>query len=208
MSSLFGWIMTVFAVTWIALAIRGISRQSRRGERFNGLVWVGGFLVVLGAAGFFGTALTSLGIVKPPASFEWPPGYVNGVVTSANGVRIVQLGPSGRIQVYGPDWRYLRGWQVAAEGGPFKIVTSQPEKVEVYTLRGRRHFTYSEAGELLATDTYAQPYDSLPTGGRSQVVPTFPLLWPFSSPFLSWGLIVIGLVVLRLSKWLRKSITT
>jgi len=203
MGSLFGWTVALFAVIWIALAIRGISRQSKRGERFNWLVWVGGFFVVLGAAGFFGAALSSVGMVKLPPSFEWPPGYVSGVVTSPSGFRIVPLEPSGRVQVYGPGWRYVRGWQVAAEGGPFKIVTSQPEKIEVYTLRGSHHFTYSEDGQLLATETNTQPYDSVRNGGRSQVVPTFPLLWPFSSPFLSIGLVVIGAMGLRLSKWLR-----
>jgi hypothetical protein len=35
MGSLFGLTVAVFAVVWIALAIRGISRQSKRGERFN-----------------------------------------------------------------------------------------------------------------------------------------------------------------------------
>jgi hypothetical protein len=203
MGSLFGWTVAVFAVIWTVLAIRGISRQSKRGERFDWLVWVGGFLVVLGAVGFFGAALTSVGMVKLPASFEWPPGYVSGVVTSPNGFRIVPLQPLGRVQVYGPDWRYLRGWQVGGEGGPFKIVTSQPEKIEVYTLRGSHHFTYIEDGQLLATEPYTQPYDSLPNSGRSQVVPTFPLLWPFSSPFLSIGLVVIGAMGPKLSKWLR-----
>jgi hypothetical protein len=87
MGSLFGWTVAVFAVIWIALAIRGISRQSKRGERFNWLVWIGGFLVVLGAAGFFGAALSSLGMVKLPPSFEWPPGYVDGVVSVHNPLR-------------------------------------------------------------------------------------------------------------------------
>jgi hypothetical protein len=203
MGSLFGSTVAVFAVIWIALAILGIFRESKRGERFNWLVWLGGFFVVLGAAGFFGAALLSLGILKLPASFEWPPGYVNRVVTLPSGLRVVPLEPSGRVQVYGPDWRYLRGWQVAAEGGPFKIVSTQPKKIEIYTRRGTHHFTYSEAGELLASETYTQPYDSMLSEGHAQVVPTFPLLWPFSSPFLSVGLAAIGGVGLRLSKWLR-----
>src|ERR1700680_4673212 len=203
MGSLFGWSVAAFAVIWIALAIRGISRQSKRGERFNWLVWVGGVFIVLGAAGVFGAALSSLGVVKLCAPVECPPGAVKGVVTLSSGVRVVPLEPAGRVQVYGPDWQYLRGWQVAAEGGPFKIVISQPEKIEVYTLRESRHFTYSEAGELLASETYTQPYDSMLNGEPWRVVPTFPLLWPFSSPFLSVGLVTIGGVGLRLSKWLR-----
>lgn len=208
MGSLFGWMVAVFAIIWTVLAIRGISRESKRGGRFNWLVWVGGFFVVLGAAGFFGAALSSLGVVKLPSSFEWPPGYVSGVVTTPSGLSIVPLEPSGRVQVYGSDWRYLRGWQVAAEGGPFKIVISHPEKIEVYTLRGSHHLTYSETGKLLTTETYTQPYDSVHNAGHSQAVPTFPLLWPFSSPFLSVGLVVIGGAGLRLSKWLRNRPTT
>jgi hypothetical protein len=203
MSSAFGWSVALFAVVWMALAIRGIFHQYSRGERLNWLVWLAGLFVVLGALGFFGSALLSLRVVTLPPSFEWPPGYVNGVVTSPNGLNIVPLEPSGRIQVYGPQWWFVRGWQVDAKGGPFKVVASRPGTIEVYTLRGDHHFTYSGAGELLASTTYAEAFESLANGGRSMVVPTFPLLWPFSSPFLSVGLVVIGLLGLRLSKRLR-----
>jgi hypothetical protein len=130
MGSLFGWTIAVFAVIWIALAIRRISRQSKQGQRFNWLVWIGGVFVVLGAAGFFGTALSSLGMVKLPPSFEWPPGYVNGVVTSPSGLCIVPLDPSGRVQVYGSDWRYLRGWQVARKVGRSKSSLRSPRKLK------------------------------------------------------------------------------
>jgi len=203
MGSLFGWIVAAFAATWMALAIGCFSRQSKRGDPFNWIVWLGGLFVVLGAAGFFGAMLSSAGMLSLPPSFEWPPGYVSGVVTLPGGSRAVPLEPSGRLQIYDPDWRYQRGWQIAAEGGPFKIVTAQPEKIEVYTLRGRHHFTYSEDGQLLANETYTQPYGLVLSEGSSQVVPTFPLLWPFSSPFLSVGLVVIGGMLLTLSKWLR-----
>src|ERR1700687_5897939 len=43
--------------------------------------------------------------------------------------------------------------------------------------------------ELRPTHSHMTPCS---TGGVSQVVPTFPLLWPFSSPFLSIGLVMIG----------------
>jgi hypothetical protein len=142
-------------------------------------------------------------MLRLPSSFEWPAGFVDGVVALPGGSRAVPLEPSGRLQIYDPDWHYLRGWHIAAEGGPFKIADSQPGKIEVYTLRGRHHFTYSEDGQLLANETYTQPYGYVPSEGTWQVVPTFPLLWPFSSPFLSVGLGVIGGLVLGLSKWFR-----
>jgi hypothetical protein len=131
MGSLFGWTVAVFAVVWIALAIRRISRQSKRSERFNWLVWIGGFFVVLGAAGFFGAALSSFGMVKLPFRVasgvrerggyvtKWPSHCAARSIRPRSGLRL-------------SDWRYLRGWQVAAEGGPFKIVTSQPDKIEIY----------------------------------------------------------------------------
>jgi len=198
MGSAFGWTVAVFAIVWVALAIGGIFRQYKRGEHSIWIVWIAGFFLVVGASGFFGSALLAVGVITLPPSFEWPPGYVSGVVESPSGIEIVPLEPSGRVQVYGTQWRYIRGWQVGAEGGPFKVEVSEPGKIEVFTLRGNHHFTYSPEGELIATTTYKEPYDSLANGGRAQTVPTFPLLWPFSSPFLSMGLVVIGFVVLRL----------
>lgn len=203
MGSPFGWVVAVFAVIWIALAVREVFRQSRAGKRLRWLVLFGGFLLVTGALGFFGSALLAVGMVRLPSSIEWPPGYVDGVITTPSGLQFVPLEPSGRVQVYDANWRYLRGWQVNAGGGDFKLVASRPGKIEVYTSRQKHHFIYSESGELLTSESYGVTYDSVPNGGRSLNVPTSPLLWPFSSPFLSWGLAVIGMLVLRLTAWLQ-----
>lgn len=205
MGSVFGWSVALFAVLWIGLAVLGLFQQYRRGESLNWLVWLGGFLVLLGALGFFGSALLSLGVVSLPSSFEWPSGYVQGIVTSSDGLNIVPLEPSGRVQIYNPQWRFMRGWQVNAEGGPFRVVVYQPGTIGVYTRRGKHHFTYSATGELLASTTYTEPFDSMTNEGHSMVVPTFAILWPFSSPFLSVGLVVIGSLALRLSTKLRRS---
>lgn len=205
MNSLFGWSVALFAIVWVGLALRGIAKQHRRGERLNWIVWVAGLLVVLGAAGFFGSALLAIGMIKLPPSVEWPAGYVSGVVRSSSGLNIVPLEPSGRIQLYSPTWQYMTGWQVAAEGGRFKVAATRPSYIDVFTGRGTHHYVYSDRGKLLESGSYNEDYDSLPGGGRSMVVPTFPLLWPFTSPFLSMGLVILGFLGLRLSKRLRQA---
>jgi hypothetical protein len=194
----FGWFLAAFAVVWVFGAIVGISKEYRRGTRLNWIVWVAGFLIVLGALGFFGSALAATGTVRPAASFEWPAGYVQGVVVTSTGYA-VPLEPSGRIQIYDSSWRFLRGWQIDAGGGNFKILVTNPGSVEVFTARGRNHYTYTDAGELLGSVQYPEDYYAIPNG-RSVMVPTSPLLWVFSSPFSCWGLVVIGALGLKLSK--------
>jgi hypothetical protein len=44
-----------------------------------------------------------------------------------------------------------------------------------------------------------ESFATLPKG-QSVVVPTSPLLWVFSSPFLSWGVMVIGFVGMAILK--------
>jgi hypothetical protein len=188
----FGIFLLVFAVVWISVAAIGIHKQGKAGARPNWLVWTAGFLVVAGAVGFFGSALAATGVVKPPASFEWPVGYARHVVTTSDGKYVVGLEPSGRIQIYGPERRFLRGWQVNAEGGDFTIAVSDSGLLNVYTDRGHHLYVYTGTGELI-NSSYEGDFSSI-SSGRSMTLPTSLLLWPFSSPFGCWGLVVLGAV--------------
>src|SRR5215831_20079947 len=68
-------------------------------------------LVVVGAAGFFGSGLSAVGGLNwLPNSFEWPVGYSGGILTTAEGLHVVPHTPSGRIQVYDADWTFRTGW--------------------------------------------------------------------------------------------------
>ena len=205
MSSLFNWFIALFAGFWLFLAFRGMAREFKRADRFKLIVAVLYFLILVGAGGFFAAALSATGVLKLPTYREWPAGYVRGVVTAADGKYIVPLVPSGRVQLYDAQWHFIRGWNVDAGGGDFKVECSPDALIEVFTARGERHYSFTEDGHLVAsTRILPETFASLPTG-ESVVVPTQALLWVFSSPFLSWAVAVIGFVGLAILKKIGKS---
>jgi hypothetical protein len=155
-------------------------------------------LMVAGAAGFFGSGLSSAGGLNwLPNSFEWPVGYTGGVVSTADGVRVVPHTPSGRIQIYDADWTFVTGWHVDANGGTFKLLAPSGHRIEVITARGRWHYVFAMDGTLISKNCYEpKSYDSFPNAGESMVVPTAPWLWTFSHPGISWAVLAIGVVML------------
>jgi hypothetical protein len=99
-------------------------------------------LVLVGAGGFFAAGLSATGIIKLPSSYEWPAGYARGVVATADGKYIVPLMPSGRLQIYDSQWHFIRGWNVDAGGGDFRVQCSPDGLVEVFTARGERQILF------------------------------------------------------------------
>lgn len=205
MRSAFGWVIALFAAFWLFRAVTGIARELTGPTPLKWVVGAMGLLVVLGAGGFFAAALCAVGMLKLSNSFEWPAGYVKGVVRTADGKYVVPLLPAGRIQIYDSNWRFLRGWQVNAEGGDFKVDCPQRGTVEVLTARGRHHYSFTDDGTMISTTTFSKDFYTLAGTEKSLIVPTSPLLWVFSSPFLSVGLAAIGFVGLAIVKKLAQS---
>lgn len=200
MSSLFNLFIVLFAGFWLFVVSRDLARQFKRGNRFRWIVATLSFLVLIGAGGFFAAALSAMGVIKLPASREWPAGYVSGVVTTGHGDYIVPLVPSGRVQLYDAQWHFIRGWNVDAAGGDFKVEYSPEGLIEVFTARGSHHYSFTEEGRLIVpARILPETFASLPRG-ESVAVPTSALLWVFSSPFLSWGVAVIGFIGLAVLK--------
>ena len=165
-----------------------------------------GLLVLVGAGGFFAAGLSAVGVLKLPSSVEWPAGYVTGVVTMADGKYVVPLVPPGRVQLYDPQWHFLRGWHVDAEGGDFRVRCSPDGLIEVFTARGNHYYSFKENGELIsATTATDSEFSSLQNTGRSVVVPTPAPLWFLSSPFLSWGVALVGMAGMALVRKLARS---
>src|ERR1700722_6128247 len=199
-----------------AKSLRVVPRPFRRvsvvlGRSWNGkgikapeqTKWIKGtmyLLILIGASGFFAAALSATGIIKLPPSYERPAGYARGGVSTGDGKHIVPLTPSGRLQIYDSHWYFIRGWNVDAGGGEFKVQCSANDEVEVLTARGEHHYSFTQDVRLLSSEGLSQPFASLPNEGQSVVVPTSPLLWIFSSPFLSWGVAVVGFVGLAVLK--------
>ncbi len=202
--SLFRVFFALFAAVWIFLVFRGITKEFKSGDRANWIKGGMGLLILIGAGGFFAAGLAANGILKVPKSFEWPVGYANDVVTMPGGNRIVPLVPSGRVQIYDSQWHFIRGWQVDAEGGDFKVGFTPEGVIEVFTARGGHYYSFTQKGDLISAKILTQQFDSLPQTGQWVLVPTSPLLWVFSSPFLSWGVMVVGMAGIAIVKKLER----
>jgi len=165
------------------------------------LTVIGGIFVAVGGVGFFGTMLSALGGLRwLPTTFEWPAGFVKGILVMPDGKRVVPHTPSGRIQIYDSDWRFLRGWFVDAHGGEFKIRLEGKDKIEVTTARRQMRYVYTLDGLLLSKDTYTpSSYYDFSTSSQSAAVPTRFWLWTFSGPFHSWFVVMLGTVLLLLT---------
>ena len=156
MSPLLTMDLFIFVGLWLFWATRAVVRAFKRSDRLKWIEAVLYFLVVVGVSGFFATALSALGVLELPPSREWPAGYVRGVVTTANGKYIVPLAPSGRIQLYDPEWHFIRGWNVDAGGGNFKVQYAPDGVIEVFIEKKARRYSFTQDGHLVATERIPQ----------------------------------------------------
>ncbi len=193
--SAFGIAGAVFAVVWLSWVGRGIAQELRPSGPRRWAVALFGAVTIVGFGGFLGTMLAAVGMLRFPASFEWPAGHVSGIARTQEGVFVVPLVAPGRIQLYDPEWRFLRGWQVDALGGDFTVECAPDGILEVQTARGARHYSFTQNGDVVRETVPSERSDaSLRKTGESATVPTSPLLWVFSSPLYCWALGAIGIV--------------
>jgi hypothetical protein len=153
--------------------------------------WIMSLLLVIGGGGFYASLLAAVGPIRLPNSWEWPAGFVRGVIRTADGKFVVPIRPVGRIQIYDPQWRFLRGWNIEALGGPFKFACTPNGTIDVFSLRGMRHYSFTQEGLLLSTDKFELPLPPLPKG-QWMMVPTSPLLLIFFHPAVLLFLAGIG----------------
>ena len=101
--------------------LSGKFHTHKKNKKYTFLFSISCLFIAVGAMGFLGSMLSAVGGLNwLPDSFEWPAGYVDGVVYTNNGIYIVPLTPSGRVQLYDAEWKFIRGWHVDAGGGTFK----------------------------------------------------------------------------------------
>jgi hypothetical protein len=206
MKLLFDLLLILFAAFWLFMAARGTSRDLRGSGSLKWLLAAPALVGLLGFGGFFAQAMSAEGILKLPKSYEWPAGYVSNVIRTANGRYVIAIVPAGRVQVYDSDWHFLRGWNVNALGGNFKVAVDSGGAVDVFTARGEHQYTFDQNGDLISSAVLSESYYSLPNTDHPVVVPTPFLLWPFSSPFISVAVGTFGFLGLALVKKLaRKS---
>lgn len=193
-----GIILVVLIGGSVIVCAASIPFSAQRGQGWRRwLTGLASFLLVVGAAGFFGSALSAVGGLNwLPRSFEWPVGYASGVVSTAEGLHVVPHTSSGRIQVYDANWKFIIGWPVNASGGIFKLLVPGEDRIEVITARGSWQYVFDVRGRLISKSTYEpKTYSDFADLGESIVVPTSPWLWVFSSPFIAWVVLMTGMGV-------------
>lgn len=197
----------LFVGTFVALAIDTLIDKSRKLSRPRRVLrFCTACAVSYGGLAFLSSALAAVGGLPFWASREWPAGYAGGVVRDSAGRYIVPQSYSGRIQVYDHQRRFVRGWFVPSGGGALTVRVISGDRIEASTARKQGRFLYSGDGTLVESGTYApRSYpDMEPTHSEWVRFPTPLFLWPFSNPFIAWGLGLLGMIGLGFAEGKRR----
>ncbi len=191
---------------FVGSAIFNLIRSSKSNKHKNLLEIIAYLLIVIGGIGFFGSALSATGGLNwLPSSFEWPIGYTDNAAKTQDGFYVVPHTSSGRIQIYDTDLKFLRGWNVDAHGGTYKISISKENLINVYTARGNWHYLFNLQGDIISKEKYVSgSYSSFPDSNLSLNIPTNIFLLVFSHPFISWFFAVIGIATLIILDKIKK----
>src|SRR2546423_1685308 len=112
-------ILALLGGTWGLFALMMFWQGLRSLRSWRGCIRIiGAILMIYAVAGFFGAGFSACGGLDWLGSFEWPIGYTSGVSRTPSGDLVVPHDPSGRLQIYDGDRRFLRGWRVGS-GKPF-----------------------------------------------------------------------------------------
>lgn len=181
----------------IYVAISGLFTYHKKTKKYL-VEKLGYFFVLIGALGFFCTGFSALGGMNwLPKSFPWPVKYTWNATKANTDIYVVPIPPSGRIQLYDNNLKFIRGWPVEAFGGSFKINVSKENNINVYTSRGQRHYIFNLNGDLISQKIYTpKAYDSFYGGMVNLSLPVSPFLLVFTHPFYSWIIVVLGLIIL------------
>jgi hypothetical protein len=185
--------MLYLPTVWAKRFPRDLKRDVLLGGRWRRPCSVLGWaMMIYGLVAFFG--IITVNYEGGSHGLNWPIGFANDVIPLADGRRLVAHEPSGRIQIYDKDWRFLTGWSVGAAGGEFKTQLDERSRVNVRAMRSRTHSVYTLKGEKIETGKYDPDDPALPTWTHGAGwVPTPFLLWGFTHPLFGvlvgfWGL--------------------
>jgi hypothetical protein len=192
-----GAFIDLFGLLMVGFVVRSVLRGMPPSGTARTAHFLVGAVFLYGCLGFFGQAAAATGgLWFIPSSLEWPVLKPEASALHSSGDSILGLASSGRVQVYDPSGRFLRGWFVDASGGVFKLQVTASDHVEVFAARGQSRLVYNLQGVLLESGTYApKSYDDVltrPSMGRVVRAP-WPL-WPLASPFIAWALFASGML--------------
>lgn len=180
---------------WIVQAVRILFSQ--KGVTWKTLIhFLGSGCLIVGAVGFFGSALSTTVDFGVSHSFEWPIGNTDAALLCRDGSIVVPHEPSGRIQIYNQSLQFLRGWSINARGGSFQLFPADQSTFYVFTVRGRMKYHYDLHGNIIAAEKYSGSYPEKNSHSIYLSIPTPWYLQPFTHPFASLCSIFFGFLIL------------
>lgn len=137
-----------------------------------------------------------------PDSFEWPIGTVDGAIELADGTQVAPHSPTGRVQLYDTEGRFIRGWNVGKEtdGGSFKLVSNDGITVEVFTARNEWHYVHQADGTLVSSRPAEIAYSAVPAGSRLATGTSWQQL-PLTTPAVPFLMIFLGMIPYLWTQW-------
>jgi len=196
-------LVAIIGIIVVAGAVRAAFAYKKHPKKTRWVIVFGYALVALGGTGFFGLAFSSVGGLRClPTTFEWPVGFVHGPLTMPDGTHVIPVALAGnRIQIYGPDWQFVRAWYVpAGGGGRVSLQIAQTNRIEVIARIHTMRYLYNLDGSLISAQTYApKTFHDFPGSNESIRVPTPWWFWMLTSPMHSWLVFAFGLVLVFLN---------
>jgi len=158
---------------------------------------VGIILMLTGAGGFLGGGLSAAGALNWLGdSFEWPAGYASGAITTSAGLHVVPLSPTGRVQIYDANWKFLRGWHIPRSGKPMHLTPTRGEQFHVLVAGSHMDYLFDIDGRLVSGKEYSsQDWQAAQHTGTAVAVPTHWWLLSFTDPSFSWITMMAGIVI-------------
>lgn len=151
-------------------------------------------VTIVGIAAFFAPIATGAGQLIP-SSVEWPIGRSVDAVELASGHYAVAHDPTGRIQIYDQELRFVRGWHVEIAGGAMElsIPPGQADVLQVYGHRTKQRSFYTVDGELVSQEaSEREPVFVDETRQRTIKLAQRWWQWPLTSPIYGGSLMLLG----------------
>ncbi len=191
----FSTLILIMLGVWIIQALR-LAFSQKEFTWKSALNFIASACLIVGAVGFFGSALSATAGLGTSPSFEWPIGSTDKALEYPNGNIVVPHEPSGRVQIYDKSLQFIRGWSVKASGGSFKLFPAENSTFYMFTARGDMKYHYDLNGKLLSSEKYSGSYPADSTELVSISIPTPLYLQVFTHPFASWFVAAFGMFLL------------
>ena len=137
----------------------GISSEvKKQSGKIKKVLYIIGFtLLLVGFTGFFGGALSSLGVLKwVPNRIEFPLAHIGDMDIDRDGNLYVLSRFYGRVQVYDREGEFVGGWFYDAASGEVLIEINDKNEVEVAATAIDTIYVFDVNGELLKTNEYEE----------------------------------------------------